>query len=171
MTAASRPILFLDVDGTLLPFGGPEMPRAPGPPESWTAPSNPHLASVDRALGPLLTGLGCELMWATAWMHGANEVIAPLLGLPRLRVADLPAYDGDHGFDGLQWKTKALVRIAGDRPFVWVDDVLGDADQRWIESAHPAGALLHRVDPTVGMTVADVDTIATWLRDKESVVR
>lgn len=33
-------------------------------------------------------------------------------------VADLPAYDGDHGIDGLQWKTKALVRIAGGRPFV-----------------------------------------------------
>ncbi len=103
-------------------------------------------------------------MWATVWMHGANEVIAPLLDLPHLRVADLPAYDGDHGVDDLQWKTKVLVRVANGRPFVWVDDVLGDADQRWIESVHLAGALLHRVDPTVGMTVTDVDRIVTWLR-------
>ena len=97
-------------------------------------------------------------MWATAWMHGANEVIAPLLGLPHLRVADLPASDGDHGVADLEWRTKVLVRIADGRPFVWVDDVLGD--RRWIEGAHPARVLLHRVDPSVGMIVADVDTAA-----------
>ncbi|MEK8228821.1 HAD domain-containing protein [Oerskovia sp. M15] len=165
MTTASRPILFLDVDGTLLPFGGPGMPLAPGHPETWTAASNPYLARVDRTLGPQLAGLECDLMWATAWMHDANEVMAPLLGLPHLRVADLPAYDGDHGADNLQWKTKALVRIADGRPFVWVDDVIGHADRWWIEVAHPGAALLHKVDSGVGMTSADIAMIAAWLRD------
>ncbi|MHA7135245.1 HAD domain-containing protein [Oerskovia turbata] len=170
MTASSRPILFLDVDGTLLPFGGPEMPSVPGPPETWMAASNPHLAHVDRTLGPLLTGLECDLVWATAWMHDANDVIAPLLALPPLPVADLPAYDGDHGADDLQWKTKALVRIADGRPFVWVDDVIGQSDRRWIEAAHPGAALLHRVDAAVGVTPADIALIATWLRDAELTV-
>jgi hypothetical protein len=164
VTAASPPILFLDVDGTLLPFGGSGMPPAPGPPEAWTASSNPWLARVDRALGPLLAELACDLMWATAWMDDANAVIAPLLGLPRLRVADLPAYDGDHGADNLQWKTKALVRVAAGRPFVWVDDVIGSADRRWIEAEHPGRALLHKVDSAVGLTSADLPQIATWLR-------
>lgn len=167
MTGASRPILFLDVDGTLLPFGGSGMPAVPGDPEVWTASSNPHLAWIDRGLGPLLTGLGCDLVWATAWMDDANGVIAPLLGLPRLPVADLPAYDGDIGDDRLQWKTKSLVRIAAGRPFVWVDDVIGHADRSWIEAEHAGAALLHKVDSDVGVTADDVALIAEWLEALE----
>jgi hypothetical protein len=167
MLAASRPLLFLDVDGTLLPFGGPGMLAAPDAPEVWTASSNPYLARIDRSLGPLLTGLGCDLVWATAWMDDANEVIAPLLGLPRLPVAELPTYDGDIGDDRLQWKTKALVRIADGRPFVWVDDVIGHADRSWIEAEHTGAALLHKVDSGVGVTAEDVAVIAEWLRALE----
>jgi hypothetical protein len=167
MTGASRPILFLDVDGTLLPFGGSGMPAVPDAPEVWTASSNPYLARVDRSLGPLLAGLGCDLMWATAWMDDANDVIAPLLGLPRLPVADLPTYGGDIGDDRLQWKTKALVRIAEGRPFVWVDDVIGHADRWWIEADHAGPALLHKVDSDVGITSDDVAVIAEWVRGLE----
>nr|WP_281386589.1 HAD domain-containing protein [Jiangella mangrovi] len=151
--------MFLDVDGTLLPFGGPGTPPAPG----VTASSNPYLARIDRTLGPLLAALECDLVWATAWMDDANEVIAPLLGLPQLPVADLPGQDGDDGADRLQWKTKALIRIAAGRPFVWVDDDIGPADRWWVELEHPGEALLHRVEPAVGLTAADVALIATWL--------
>ncbi|WP_129787213.1 HAD domain-containing protein [Promicromonospora panici] len=164
MLAAPRPILFLDVDGTLLPFGGPGMPVVPDAPGVWTASSNPYLARIDRSLGPLLTGLGCDLVWATAWMDDANEVIAPLLGLPRLPVADLPAYDGDIADDRLQWKTKALVRIAEGRPFVWVDDVIGEADRWFVELEHPGAALLHKVGSDVGITTDDLAVIERWLR-------
>jgi hypothetical protein len=101
-------------------------------------------------------------------MDDANEVIAPLLGLPRLPVADLPDYSGDLGDDRLQWKTKALVRIAEGRPFVWVDDVIGHADRWWVELEHPGAALLHKVDSAVGVTVADLAAIAGWVRDLES---
>jgi hypothetical protein len=167
MPDVSRPILFLDVDGTLLPFGGRGMPAVPDAPEVWTAPSNPYLARIDRSLGPLLTGLGCDLVWATAWMDSANEVIAPLLGLPGLPVADLPAYAGDVGHDRLQWKTKALVRIAGGRPFVWVDDVIGEADRWFVEVEHAGVALLRKVDPGVGVTAEDLDMIAGWVRGLE----
>ena len=114
--------------------------------------------------------MGCELMWATTWMHGAHEMSVPLLGLPHLRVADLPGHDGDHGVADLQWKTEVLVRTADGRPSVWAVGALGDADRTSLESEHPAGALLHRVDLTVGKTVADRDTIAIWLRDVGSVV-
>ncbi|GAA2232805.1 HAD domain-containing protein [Promicromonospora sukumoe] len=158
-----RPILFLDVDGTLLPFGGPAGPAVPGPPEVWTASSNPFLERVDRSLGPLLAGLGCDLVWATAWMDRANDVIAPLLGLPRLPVADLPAYAGDVGPDRLQWKTSALVRIAQGRPFVWLDDVIGDADRRWVAEEHPGAALLHEVESATGVVAADLASIAEWV--------
>ncbi|MEU4364096.1 HAD domain-containing protein [Promicromonospora sp. NPDC023987] len=166
MTNTPRPILFLDVDGTILPFGGSGMPSVPGAPDSWTASTNPHLARVDRGLGPLLAELDCDLMWATAWMDEANEVIAPLLGLPRLPVADL-LDDGDGQDDTLEWKTKSLVRIARGRPFIWVDDAIGHADRWWVELAHPGAALLYQVDPTVGLTAADIAAIAAWLQGVE----
>lgn len=163
MTGAERPILFLDVDGTLLPFGGSGTPTAPDAPAAWTASSNPSLERIDSSLGPLLSGLGCDLVWATAWMDDANAVIAPLLGLPRLAVADLPAYAGDIGEDRLQWKTRALVRIAHGRPFVWIDDVIGHADRSWIEAEHAGVALLHKVDSDVGVTADDLIVIAEWV--------
>ena len=56
MTGASRPILFLDVDGTLLPSGGVGMLAVPDAPAVWTASSNPYLGRVDRRgglVGPL----------------------------------------------------------------------------------------------------------------------
>ena len=44
MPDGSRLILFLDVDRTLLLFGGSGMPVVPDAPEAWTLSSNPHLA-------------------------------------------------------------------------------------------------------------------------------
>ncbi|WP_285106761.1 hypothetical protein [Promicromonospora sp. MEB111] len=78
-------------------------------------------------------------------MDAANDVISPLPGLPRLPVAELPAYSGDIGDDSLQWKTRALVRSAAGRPFVWVDDVIGDADRSFVKAEHAGEALLHEV--------------------------
>jgi hypothetical protein len=80
-------------------------------------------------------------------------------------VADLPAYSGDIGDDRLQWKTKALVRIADGRPFVWVDDVISQADRSYVEDGHAGEALLHKVDSDVGLTAADLAVVAAWVRD------
>jgi hypothetical protein len=100
-------------------------------------------------------------------MDDANAVIAPLLGLPRLPVADLPAYSGDLGEDRLQWKTKALVRIADGRPFVWVDDVIGEADRSFVDGEHGGRALLHKVDSGVGVTADDLGVVGEWVRGLE----
>lgn len=144
------PLIFVDVDGTLLPFGA--------------AADYPHFGRMDRRHGPRLLALGGELWWATAWMGEANDVIGPLLGLPELPVVDLPAWDDDFVDERLCWKTQKLVAHAAGRPFVWLDDEPTEADDAYVAAHHSGPALLYRTDPEIGLTGADFDAIAAWLR-------
>ncbi|MFF1921951.1 HAD domain-containing protein [Streptomyces sp. NPDC058221] len=166
------PLLFLDVDGPLIPFGpatgpGGRHPTYPAGPFPPGAGANPLLARIDPALGPRLAALGCELVWATTWTHEANEVVAPRLGLPELRVVLWPEPSAEEDRDaraGLHWKTRTLVARAAGRPFVWVDDEIGEADRRWVSGHHGGRSLLHRVDPGRGLTDSDFRLIGAWLR-------
>ncbi|GAA3802666.1 HAD domain-containing protein [Streptomyces phyllanthi] len=165
MTAhAEGPLLFLDVDGTLLPYGGTRIPPTHWERDGWQEPSNPQLAKLDPAHGPRLLALPCALMWATAWMDDANEVLSPLLGLPELPVTDLPEASEEDEAGLLHWKTRALVEAAAGRPFIWVDDEIGERDRVWVSANHPGPALLHRVDSTTGLTDADFAALEAWLR-------
>jgi hypothetical protein len=150
----SETLLFLDVDGTLLPFAPRIRSTQPG--------DNPLLDRLDPADGTRLRALGCTLIWATTWMDDANEVLAPRLGLPRLPVLDWSDDEQDPP-TGVHWKTPALVRCAAGRPFAWLDDEIFDADRRWIAEHHPAPTLAHRVDPRSGLTEADFDVVRGWL--------
>ncbi|MFF7748427.1 hypothetical protein ACFZCP_04050 [Streptomyces sp. NPDC007971] len=123
-------LLFLDVDGPLIPFGAadpayPVYDQGLAPPPG--ADAHPLLCRIDPALGPRLAGLGCELVWATTWMDDANTVLAPWLGLPPLPVVEWP--DEDEPPDLLHWKTRPLVAWAAGRPFVWIDDEVTEADR------------------------------------------
>jgi hypothetical protein len=165
---AERPLLFLDVDGTLLPCRGARLPSTPQGWEEWQDVSNPQLAKIDLGHGPRLLALPCVLMWATAWMESANEVIAPLLGLPEFPVADLPEAPEEYEVGVLNWKTQALVQAAAGRPFIWVDDSITELDQTWVSTHHRGHALLHRVDSTIGLIDTDFAVIDDWLRDRRT---
>ena len=157
-------LLFLDVDGTLLPFGaGPYPVYEPAFPLPSAAADHPLLSRVDPALGARLASLGCELVWATTWMEDANTCLAPWLGLPQLPLVDWPDTD-DEGRSGLHWKTRALVSWAAGRPFIWVDDEITEADRVWVAGHHPGRALVRRVDAQRGLTDRDFDVIEEWVR-------
>lgn len=59
----------------------------------------------------------------------------------------------------------ALSRWAAGRAFVWLDDEMTGADQRWLAAHHPQPALLHRVDPRSGLTETDLAVVAEWLHE------
>lgn len=170
---AGRPLLFLDVDGTLLPTGGAQKPATL---EDWNAKwqnaSNPYLARIVPEYGPRLLAMPCDPVWATAWMTDANAVITPVLGLPELPVADLgelpgiddPVWSEHDETAGLNWKTRGLVELAAGRPFAWVDDEITHVDRAWVSAHHPGRALLHRVDSGCGLTEADLTAVEEWLQ-------
>jgi hypothetical protein len=167
-------VLFLDVDGTLIPFqlrpgdeGSTVVPDRAGPPVSA---ANPLLSRLDPAHGARLSALGCDLVWATSWTEEANEEISPRLGLPALPV--VPWSDGaEESVTGrLHWKTRELVAWAAGRTFVWVDDEITAADRVWVAARHPGDALLHRVDGNVGLTDSDFIAIERWLLLREQLV-
>ncbi|MET9699692.1 hypothetical protein ABZY31_22595 [Streptomyces sp. NPDC006529] len=170
-----RPLLLLDVDGPLNPFRSP-LAGLRGytthrmRPALWMSRRDPDSASARRGLrvrlhpthGPRLQALPFELAWATTWMHQANTMIAPHIGLP----GDLPVIEWPelfaHDPDGLYWKTRPLLDWADGRPFAWVDDMITDRDRAWTRAHHPAPALLLRIHPRHGLRVRDFTTLARW---------
>jgi hypothetical protein len=63
----------------------------------------------------------------------------------------------------LRWKTGSPPVGRRARAFVWLDDETTDADRRWVRNQNPAKALVHRIDPAVGLADADFTVIRQWL--------
>jgi hypothetical protein len=169
MDAARGPIVFLDVDGPLNPFEAAPTRRPAGYRTYRMRPSGWDLASV-RPLrvwlrpdhGERIMALPGEIVWATTWEDDANRWIAPEIGLPELPVVHWPDEPWLEG--GVFWKTKPLVEWAAGRAFVWIDDAITEADLAFVDATHDGPALLHWVDPAVGLVDADFEVIGGWLR-------
>ncbi|MCX4551763.1 hypothetical protein OG204_08045 [Streptomyces sp. NBC_01387] len=170
-----RPLLLLDVDGPLNPYAA-RLPRLRGytthrcHPANWLSRQTPGSRAHRRGLrvrllpghGARLTALPFDLAWATTWMHQANEMIAPVIGLPH----DLPVIEWPELFakdpDGLYWKTRPLLNWAAGRPFAWVDDMITDLDRAHVTAHHDAPSLLLRIDPRRGLRETDFATLISW---------
>lgn len=168
----TKPLLLLDVDGPLNPWAlratreGYTAYRMT--PHGWTG--RPLNVRLSPAHGPMLLDFaathGVELVWATTWAQDANTMIGPRIGLP-----ELPVIDFGGGQPGALpgWKYQAVAQYASGRPLAWFDDDFAEAayiKARWrFEDAREGvPTLLHDVDPTMGLTQVDLDTVAEWVK-------
>ncbi|WP_331721616.1 hypothetical protein OG725_36685 (plasmid) [Streptomyces sp. NBC_01213] len=163
-----RPLLLIDVDGPLNPYRAAPHKRPAGysthrmRPTGWENMwDKPLRVWLNHDHGADLSALPYELVWATTRTNEANEWIGPHLGLPALPFVDWPSMTPQNDAR-LHWKTRALVAYAQGRPFAWVDDEFGPEDRAWVQENHNAPALLHWVDPRVGLLPEDFNTLSKW---------
>ncbi len=70
------------------------------------------------------------MVWATGWNNHANEIIAPLHGLPALPVVDL-AWSEDLRSLESSWKLPLASEYVEDRACVWIDDHVRPDVEDW----------------------------------------
>ncbi|OQR63246.1 hypothetical protein B6E66_15120 [Streptomyces maremycinicus] len=163
----SRPLLYLDVDGPLNPYAAKPSKRPAGYTtiRASVGRERPLRVWLHPGHGAALLRLPYELCWATTWMTEANRWIAPVVGLPELAYVDFGETLFAHRADGVHWKTETIVAHAAGRPFAWVDDEQSPADTVYVTARHRAPALLHHVDPRLGLREQDFTALARWAAD------
>ena len=140
------------------PFAAPACP--PGYTERAFFPGEPPVR-LCLAHGPWLGELATrfEIVWATAWGAEANRLLSPLLQLPSLPVIPFPPVP----FDPSE-KLPAIIRYAGHRPLVWIDDMLLPEAHAWA-SGRRAPTLLISADPAEELTRPVIDQSIQWADD------
>jgi hypothetical protein len=151
---SAKPLLFMDVDGVLNPFGA----TPDGFDEFAFFPGEDEPVRLTPVHGEWLVELGevFEIAWATGWGDHANRILAPHFGLPEYPVVVVPSTR----FDPAD-KVPAVAAYAGERPAAWVDDIVTPEARAWA-ARRAAPTLLLDVDPAVGLVRAQVDELLEW---------
>ena len=152
-----RPMLLLDIDGVLSPFGAGPPPgfnrEAFGECEVvWSARHREWLAALSSLF---------ELVWATTWEHSANGAMSPVLGLGQLPVIEFDRGSGD------TWKLASVQEFVADQPMAWIDDDLYLDAFTWARERE-APTLLIRTSSSVGMTGDHFEQLLAFAKDLDS---
>jgi len=180
-----KPVLAMDVDGVLNPFGGKNQKYAP---EGF----NPYRVEIPHSLfgsftnvkefdfdldRPLVTYVWlnekhgvwlnkmakiADVVWATTWEDAANHAIAPILGLDPLPLGVSTLVTPPKPREiGPQWKRRSLYTQFGDRPLVWIDDWAWEFESKdWWPNA--PGLLVSPV-PFIGLTDEEMQKAEDFL--------
>lgn len=151
-----RPVLLVDVDGVLNPWGRESLPE--GFREYRLFPQEDEPVRLNAVHGRWLKELAAsfDLVWATSWGDEANKLLCPRLGLDELPCVPLPATPFP-----AEAKVPAIAAFVAQRPAAWIDDLMVQEAYVWAK-ARSVPTLLVEVDHTTGMTRHHVERLLGW---------
>ena len=151
-----RPLLLVDVDGVLNPYGFDQPPGGFLPYRFFPEEDYPtYLAEVHGRWLHELSGR-FDMVWASGWEEEANRHIAPLFDLPRWPTIHFPPIP----FDPAE-KVPAIDRFVGDRSCAWMEDIMTTEAFDWA-ARRSAPTLLIDVKPSLGLTREMVAQLMDW---------
>lgn len=173
--------LLIDIDGVLNPYAAKRNQRPAGYHTVYVSSTENNYTVYEKkkqkhggrweknvtvwlneSHGTMLLDLadsGYTLVWATSWENNANLVISPRLHLPELPYVPFP----DKTLGKLHYKNMPVADYVGDTPFVWLDDAHTPLDREDMVNRCPQPHMLYSVNPAVGFTQDDVNTLKKWL--------
>ncbi len=154
--ASTRPVLLVDVDGVLNPFGFDDTPK--GFNAHHFFPEDDYPVYLSEMHGRWLAELNdhFEMVWATGWCEDANRLLAPFFALPAWPTIPFPPIP----FDPAE-KVPAIDLFVGDRPCAWIEDNMTPEALDWA-ARRSAPTLTIDVEPSVGLTRKIVDQLLEW---------
>ncbi|SCG55237.1 HAD domain-containing protein [Micromonospora zamorensis] len=153
----TRPLLLLDIDGVLNPYGSPQPPA--GYTEHRLFPGEEPVR-VNPVHGTWITEASAvlDIAWATSWNDEANQLLAPLLHITPLPVVTMPCTP----FHPSE-KIPLIAAYAQQRPATWIDDLHSPEAHVWA-ARRTSPTLLITTDPAIGLTRDSIDRVITWAR-------
>ncbi|WP_324652678.1 HAD domain-containing protein [Georgenia sp. H159] len=150
-----RPLLMLDVDGVLNPYGASHPPSSYAdhhmfPGEEPVRVNPEHGVWITKASSVL------DVAWASSWNDDANTLLVPLLQMAPLLVVRMPPPP----FEPKE-KVPAIAAYAQQRPVAWIDDLHTPEAHRWA-TGRGVPTLLITIDPAIGLTRDSIDRVIAW---------
>jgi hypothetical protein len=155
MTGGTRPLLFVDVDGVLNPFGSLACPEGFVEHDLFPGQEPIRLCIEHGAWLHELAGR-FDLAWGTGWNVLDRRRLVEILDLPAIArgiVMTGPFLAAD--------KVPLIAAFAAGRPVAWVDDLIGPEAEAWA-AGRAAPTLLVPIDPTTGLDREHVDALLDW---------
>lgn len=160
MVVPRKPLLLLNVDGVLAPFGSAAKPAGFTEHVLQTELLGDHRVWLNLDHGAMLQPLQdhFEFIWCTGWEDEAPLALGPLFGLRSAPVIHL-TYGTT--IELPLNKLPNILDFTEGKAVAWIDDDLGHREREWAD-ARAEATLLLTPDPTIGLQPSHIDALMSF---------